>query len=311
MKTIRIAATAALAATSLFAMSACANPSVEAPESSADPATSTAITDATCNPELQAMLSADLRDRDELRVATNAPFPPYIEFKSAGSKELVGIDVDLGTAIGQKLCVPLTFAQQPFDGLITGLEAGKYDIVMAGVFASPERAKAVRFTTYSQSGTAIMVQAGNTDIATLDDLCGRSVATQNGATQMELLNTQSEQCVSAGLEALTIQQFPQFSDERLALMSGKVDAVVHDLQALVAGAEGEAGLEVITDPEAPGGYDIQRIAAAVNMDRPELQEAIRAALAELQDDGIYDEIFTKWGAESTRVETPEAYGATS
>lgn len=299
--------TALIGLVSALSLVACANPPInggtnETPEAAQ-------IAKPKCDPDLSKALPKDFHDRDLLKIATNSPFPPFVKFNSSGDKELVGLDVDLGTAIGEKLCIPVSFSQQPFDGLITGLEAEKYDAVMAGIFATSERAKSVRFVTYAQSGTAIMVRASDENTKNLQSLCGRTVATQNGATQVDLLTEESEKCQETGKGSISVRQFPQFSDERLALTSGKVDAIVHDLQALNDGAKDASDVKVISDPSSPGGYDIQQIAVGVNTDSPELQEAIAQALLALKEEGVYDQIFEKWDASALQVETPGLYAS--
>lgn len=295
MRMSRLLTVSVITATALL-LGGCANPGT-GPE-----ATGSAVPTAKYDEELHALLPEDLRDRSELIVATNAPFPPYEMFASPGSEELIGLEIDLGNAIGEKLGVPFIFEQQPFDGLVPGLAAGKYDLVMATLFATEERAQSMRFVTFAQSGGAIMVRADNDDIATIDDLCGRTVAVQNGSTQADFLATMNTDGTCD--EPVEVQQFPSFSDERLALSSGKVDAAFHDLPPVADAAAADATLKVLSDPDAPGGYDSQLIGIGVPLDQPRLQQAILRAAEELQADGIYDDIFAKWNLDDSRVEKP-------
>lgn len=253
---------------------------------------------------LASLVPAKYRQAGEVRVATNAPFPPYEMFASPGSQELIGLEIDLGHAIGDKLGLSFKFSQQPFDGLITGLQAHKYDLLMATLFDTAEREQQLDFLNYARSGSAIMVKSDNTDIATIDDLCGKTVAVQNGGTQAELAKSQSKKCQAAGKAAVDVKGFPAFSDEQLALNSGGVTAILGDLPALAYGAKGNQSLKILSDPAAPGGYDANYIGIGFSKDDDQLLEAVKGALTSLQKEGVYKAVLDKYGVSQTAIPAP-------
>ncbi|BCW44733.1 ABC transporter substrate-binding protein [Arthrobacter sp. StoSoilB5] len=283
-------------------LTGCANPQVSG---SANTGAAEAVIPAVQKDDSLAALVPDkYKTAGEVRVATNAPFPPYEMFTSPGSEELIGLEIDLGHAIGEKLGIPFKFSQQPFDGLITGLQADKYDLLMATLFDTAEREQQLDFLNYARSGSAIMVKSENTEIATIDDLCGKTVAVQNGGTQAELAKSQSRKCQAAGNAAVDVKGFPAFSDEQLALNSGGVTAILGDLPALAYGATGNQSLKILSDPAAPGGYDANYIGIGFSKDDDQLLEAVKGALTSLQKDGVYKQIFDKYGVPQSTIEAP-------
>ncbi len=92
----------------------------------------------------------------ELVMATNAEFPPY-EFKEGG--DILGIDVDMATAIADKLGMKLIIEDMAFDSIITAVDSGKADFGAAGMTVTPEREESVDFSdTYVTAKQVIIVK---------------------------------------------------------------------------------------------------------------------------------------------------------
>ena len=292
-------ATLALA---LSTVTGCANPTVSS--APADTSAASEIPTAPKDETLAAMVPSDLRSAGTVRVATNAPYAPYQMFASPGSQDLIGLEIDLGHAIGETLGIPFDFSQQPYDGLIPGLQAGKYDVLMATLFDTAEREKAVDFVNYARSGSGILVKKSTTNVKTLDDLCGTAVGVQNGSLQFDLVTSQSGKCVNDGKKAIDIKAFPAFSDEQLALNSGAITSIVGDLPVLGYAAKQDSTVQAIDDPAAPGGYESSLIGIGIPKEDKALSEAVAKAVQKLMDDGIYQAILDKYGVGQAAVDAP-------
>lgn len=254
--------------------------------------------------ELAKLLPSDVADDKSITVATNAPYAPFIDFVEEGNTEdFTGLDYDLVTAIAAKLGIEAPFSQQPFDGLVPGLQAGKYDAIVGGITDNFERQETATFVDYSASGTGIAVATGNPEgIATLADLCGKSVAVQKATKQVDLLAAFSDSdCAGDDIE---VTEFPQNTDAVQALLAGKADAIAATKVNLIEDAEKLTGkVEVVEDSAEPNGYGASPNGIGFLKEDAELAEAFQAALQSLIDDGTYDKIMAKYSQEAIAIPT--------
>ena len=245
------------------------------------------------------LLPASIRQSKVIRVASNAPFPPFEMFTGAGSTQFTGLDYDLGQAIGNVLGVKVTFTQSAFDGMIPALQAGKYDMIMAALTTTSEREKIVSFVDYAKTGTGILVAKGNPhDIKSINDLCGRTVATQSGASQVQYLASQQSACTAKGKPRITVLALPQFSDSQLAVTSGKAVAVVEDESSLLYAArtinQGNS-FQVVSLPSNPAGYAASVTGVAMLKNNTTLINAVEKAVQQVIDNGTYKKLLAKYG----------------
>jgi polar amino acid transport system substrate-binding protein len=248
----------------------------------------------TTDPKLAAAVPGDLRSKGTVTVATNAPYQPFIEFAAEGKTDAFkGLDFDLFTAASAKLGLAATFSQQPFDGLIPGLQAAKYDAIAGGITDKKERHQVATFVDYSASGTGFLVRTGNPQrITTATDLCGKKVAAQKASNQAKHLAAHSKQSCAA--HPITIQEYPENPQAVQALLAGNADAVAAtqvNLVDIAAGLTGKA--ELVKDPSQPNGWLASPNGFGFLKSRKDLAEAYRAALQALIDDGTYAKILTQ------------------
>lgn len=91
----------------------------------------------------------------KLVMATNAEFPPY---ESKNGEEIIGIDVDMMTAVCDELGMELEIKNMQFDSILPAIKSGKADIGVAGISVTPEREEDVAFTQgYAISNQVIIV----------------------------------------------------------------------------------------------------------------------------------------------------------
>lgn len=253
---------------------------------------------------LAELLPTEVADAAEITVATNAPYAPFVDFVEEGNTEdFTGLDFDLMTAMAAKLGIAAPFQQQPFDGLVPGLQAGKYDAIVGGITDNFERQETATFVDYSASGTGIAVAAGNPGgIATMADLCGTTVAAQKASKQVGLLEAFSESDCAG--DAIEVTEYPQNTDAVQALLAGRAEAIAATRVNLLEDADKLDGkVEVIDDPAAPNGYEASPNGFGFIKEDAELAAAFQAALQALIDDGTYDKILAKYGQEAIAIPT--------
>ena len=93
-----------------------------------------------------------------LVAATNATFPPYEYYEN---EKVTGIDIDIITAIGDRLGMKVEIADMEFDAIINSVSSGKADVGIAGITVTKDRLKSINFSnSYAKSKQVIIVKAG-------------------------------------------------------------------------------------------------------------------------------------------------------
>src|SRR5690606_26701311 len=159
---------------------------------------------------------ARIRDAGEIRIGTEGTYAPFTFHDASG---LTGFDVEMGRAIAERLGVKARFVEGKWDGLIAGLDVGRYDAVMNQVGITEARQAKYDFSDpYISSAAVLIVREDNTEIKDFDDLRGRLSATTLSGTIANLAQ-------AAGPPVVALQGFNQSID---LLLSGRVDATVND-----------------------------------------------------------------------------------
>ena len=215
----------------------------------------------------------------KLTMATNATFPPYEMTTDAG--EFEGIDIEAAQAIADKLGLELQIDDMDFDAALLSVQQGKADIVMAGVTVTDERKAVMDFSDSYATGIQSIIVPNDSDIASPDDLAGKTIGTQRGTTGYIYCSDDfGDENVVAYDDGLTAVQ---------ALNNGQVDAVVIDNAPAKSFVEANPGLKILDTAYAQEDYAI-----GVAKGNTALLDAINGALKELIDDGTVQSIIDKY-----------------
>jgi polar amino acid transport system substrate-binding protein len=272
--------------------------------SSSSSATGTAAPAA--NSAVAALVPADIKSKGALTVASDASYAPN-EFIGPDGHTVVGMDADLMKAIAGLMGVKANIVNATFDSIIPGLAAKKYDVGISSFTDTKEREKTVDFVTYLTAGESFYTKAqGGTTIASIDALCGHSVAVEKGTTELTDAQTQSDKCKKAGKAAVTVLPFPDQNGANLAVSTGRAqlgfaDSPVAEYQ--VKQSNGQFKLVGQSYANAPYGIAIPK---GSGLDKP-----ILAAVQELMKNGQYKTILTHWGVEAGAISNPKINGAIS
>ena len=214
----------------------------------------------------------------KLTMATNAAFPPYEMTTDAG--EFEGIDVDTAKAIAEKLGLELQIDDMDFDAALLSVQQGKADIVMAGVTVTDERKAVMDFSDSYATGIQSIIVPNDSDIASPDDLAGKTIGTQRGTTGYIYCSDDfGDENVVAYDDGLTAVQ---------ALNNGQVDAVVIDNAPAQEFVAANPGLKVLDTSYAEEDYAIGMAKGSA------LEDAVNKALEELKADGTLQAIVDKY-----------------
>lgn len=287
---------AAVTTTGLMLLSACGGSS-GASQRTSSPAAA---------PSVGKMVPAKYVSKKTLVVAEDATYAPN-EFFAKDGKTVVGMDADLARALGSAMGLQVKVVNASFDSILPGLASGKYDLGISSFTDTKQREKIVDFVTYFRAGTTFFAKADSgISISGLDSLCGLSVATEKGTTQVEDAQAQSAKCTAEGRKAVTVETFPDQSEANLALMAGRADLVMADSPPAEYQVKQSNGVLKIVGPTygtAPYGIAIPKNSG--------LAPAVLAALKYLMSDGQYSAILSKWGVSDGAITNPVINGAQS
>jgi polar amino acid transport system substrate-binding protein len=219
----------------------------------------------------------------------------------------VGMDADLAKALGAVMGLKVNLTNETFDGIIPGLDTGKYDVGMSSFTDTKEREKTVDFVTYFQAGTSFYEKAeGGPTITDLASLCGLKVAVEKGTTQQDDATKQGKKCVKAGKETVTVDTFPDQNGANLALQSGHDQVGMADSPVAAYQVQQSDGAFQL----AGQAYGVAPYGIALPKDNG-MAPAMLAALKELMKNGAYTQILAKWGVQSGAITKPVINGAIS
>ncbi|EJN09554.1 transporter substrate-binding domain-containing protein [Herbaspirillum sp. YR522] len=115
-----------------------------------------------------------------LKTGVDATFAPHAMVKLGGG--LQGFNIDLGEELARRLGRKIEIEGTEFSGLVPGLNAKKYDFVLAPVTATPERARSMLFTEgYLDTDYTFVIKKGATPIHALEDLKGKTISVNKGS----------------------------------------------------------------------------------------------------------------------------------
>ena len=216
-------------------------------------------------------------EKATLVMATNAEFPPY-EFYEGD--EVVGIDAEIAAAIAEEMGLELVIEDMAFDSIISAVQSGKADLGVAGMTVTEDRLENVNFSDSYATATQVIIVAEGSEIATCDDLVGKTIGVQLGTTG---------DIYASDVEGATIEQYNKGFEAIQALSQGKIDAVIIDNEPAKEFVNEVAGLVILEEE-----FAVEEYAIAIAKENEELLEQVNAALETLKDSGKLDEIVAKY-----------------
>ncbi len=224
-------------------------------------------------------------DEKVLVMASSLDFAPYESIGDDGKP--VGIDVDMATAICEKLGYTLKIENMDFDSILPAVQSGKADLGISGFTINEDRMKNVDFSIpYIDAAQVILVQAGS-PINGLDALVNGTgkVSVQSGTT--------GESYSQEKLGADRVESYQSYSEVIQALLTGKVAAAVLD--------DGPARQHERANPgklvALPEPLTVEKYGIAFKKGNTALRDAFNGVLKELIDSGKMQEICVKHAPE--------------
>lgn len=223
-----------------------------------------------------------IKAKGEITIAMEGTWAPWTYHNE--KDELVGFDTEVGEAIAAKLGVKAVFIEGEWDGLLAGLDGGRYDIMINGVDYTEERAKKYDFSTpYAFNRTAVVTKESNEAIHSMEDLKGMKTANTISSTYAEIAE-------SYGATVTGVDDLVQTIE---LLKAGRIDATLNSEVTIYdyIAIHPDAGIKVAClDKEATSVV----IPFKKGDDSKTLREAVDKALEELRADGTLSALSIKY-----------------
>ncbi|MGG4142182.1 transporter substrate-binding domain-containing protein [Paenibacillus algorifonticola] len=226
-----------------------------------------------------------IKQSGKLVIATTENYP--FEYTDEETGELIGYDVDLAQAIADEIGVDIEWEKMPFAELLNALQLGKADMVIASMYITEERERAVDMSDkYLDSGMAIVKRMGDHSVRSLNDLTGKTIGVKTQATS----EREAEALIAQGTK-IKIRSYASVAECMEALRSGEVNIIFNDYLKQVSYNQHypEAHLELVGGAFTQEGFGI-----AVVKGQTELLKVVNQVIHRLQENGDADVLYSKW-----------------
>ncbi|HET7398563.1 MAG TPA: transporter substrate-binding domain-containing protein [Intrasporangium sp.] len=268
-------------------------------QDSALPAQDTALAD---------LLPKSIKDKGTINVAA-AVYAPAVMVPPGGGAP-TGWDIQITREAAALLGLKVNFVIIPFDGVIPGLQAGRYDAATGEINVTDERKKSVTFVVNHVSRDAVMVPASSskTSFASPSDVCGLTIGAALGSSEAAYAEELAAKCNAGGGAATTVKTFATQATVNLALSQGRIDANLASGSQVAYSVDQSKGKFKLLDlpfaPQIKTGLALPR-----NADTKAMAKAFEAATNKLIQTGrlkkILDDLNGGLGAVDKSEITPE------
>ncbi len=243
-------------------------------------------------------VSPSFADQTKLTVAIEGAYPPYNEVGPDGS--LQGFDMDMAKEICHKIEAECRFVKQDWDGMIPGLLARKYDVIISSMGILPEREEKIDFTIpYYQAPTALVawksshIKVGADGYPDTDSLTGKKIGVQRSTAYEAWVRAKWPKA------EIVVYDNPQSAD--LDIQSHRLDGRFDDYVLLSAGlmksgsdVTGDDGFERVGKIYTEEAMGSKGEGIALRKGNDALKETINKAILAMRADGSYKTINDKY-----------------
>lgn len=242
-----------------------------------------------------------IRASGKLTVGTEAAFPPF-EFIQDG--KIVGYGSDILVEVVKALGAEVEQLDLPWQGILPGVLAGKFDFVATTVGINEERAKRYAYTLPIADGKPYAAKRKGDAMASAADLNGKVVATQLASSTEPVAKAYDEKLKADGGSGYAeLKLYTAFTEAYVALANGEVDAVIQSLPSLaVLAKERPEAFELLGPVDLPGAYTY--LAWVTRPEDKDLRDFISGVIRAMRDDGRLGTLQDKWFG--FRMEIPDA-----
>ncbi len=234
--------------------------------------------------------------RDGLVAVYDPQYPPSYFIDDSG--KIVGYVLDFQEILAAKLGAKAKSEQAKFAAIIPGILGGRYH--MSFFHDTVERRAKMDFVDFHQTGTVVMVLAGNPNGLDLNDLCGRKIGVASGAQQqLEVLPRLQGECATRGKPPIEASAFSGLNEGSLAVKSRRIEAWLGDAPSVGYIIKQTKGAFAKT-PTA----DLRGLAGFAFKKGDPMAVLVKEALGELMKDGTYKKVLDEWHMSEMALKAP-------
>ncbi|MED4351419.1 transporter substrate-binding domain-containing protein [Schinkia azotoformans] len=227
----------------------------------------------------------EIKDRGVLKVGLMGTYRPYNFLNE--KQEMDGFDADIAKEVAKRLGVNVEFIAQEFSGMIAGLQAEKFDVVISQMTITDERKQQMDFSDpYITNQVKVIVHETNDSIKSVEDFKGKNIGVGLGTNDETYLRTK----LMPEVGEFKIMTYNDVITTLKDLDADRIDATINNMYALKPVVE-EQGFKIKAVGEA---IKSDQAGIATRKGNEDLVAALNRILAEMKEDGTYKEIFVKW-----------------
>lgn len=233
-----------------------------------------------------------IKERGYITVAMEGTWAPWTYHDE--DDNLVGFDVEVAKAVADELGVDVQYQEGEWDGLLAGVQSGRYDIMVNGVGYTEERAQAYTFSDpYCYNKTALIVRGDNEDIKSLEDLKGKTTCNSANSTYQLIAEEYGANVLDVETLDGTLEMVLAGTDRADATLNAEASFLDY------MNAHPDANLKIVD-------YYPESEKVCIIMSKGDssdsLKEAINSAIEKLRADGTLSELSNKYFGGDITVE---------
>lgn len=254
--------------------------------------------------------SAQAKDWKTVKVALEGSYAPWNLTLPNG--KISGFEPELLDNLCKRVNLQCEAVAQDFDGLITGLQAGKFDAVMDALAITPEREQAIAFSKPYAATPAAFATIGGHGLANpagksaflkltgdpkidgpmiaplRDQLKGKSIGIQSGTVYTKFINDNFKDITS-------IRLYKTSAERDLDLVNGRVDIAFDDVTYYAGIADNKETAQIrVAGPTIGGPVWGPGEGLGFRKQDTDLKAKFDAAITEALADGTVTRLSEKW-----------------
>jgi polar amino acid transport system substrate-binding protein len=235
----------------------------------------------------------EIKKKGQITIGTEARFAP---FESVENGKIVGYAPDMMALILAKLPnVKVNQLDLPWQGILPGLAAKKFDFVVTSVTMTKERAEKYAFTLpIAEATVAFVKRKADTSLLKPEDIAGKVAGSQAGSAQLQALKDFSAKLEKErGKGAAEIKEYVDFNEAYADLAAGRIQVVAQALSNLAPLVQQRGDTFAIMEPTV-GPKTYYGWVGRKDPDSASLVQFFSDGVAELNRSGKMAELQKKW-----------------